>query len=140
MSKKSTRVALLVGLATVLALGSCGGGGGTVEVDLAEFTIALDSGSVSAWEVIFNVANTGEIPHEFVVVRSDLGATGLPATADGAVDASQVEFIGAIATFDGGASESVSLDLATGNYVLLCNLVDPISHYANGMTTGFVVD
>lgn len=146
MRIRLTRVLLLAGAAGAVVLSSCGGGGGTVQADLAEFSIALDPVSISAGEVTFDTDNVGEFAHELVVVQSDLGATGLPVTADGGVDTSQVEIIGGIPQFDGGASDTLTVDLAASNYVVFCNIVftpeggDPVAHYANGMTASFVVE
>ena len=129
-----------------MVFAACGdSGGGDAEVELSEFAVSSSPGSLSAGEINFNTTNAGDFPHELVIARTDLAADALPTDADGGVDESQLDIIGGIQTFEGGATASVAFDLDEGGYVLFCNIVfvpddgDTISHYANGMTAGFTV-
>jgi uncharacterized cupredoxin-like copper-binding protein len=126
-------------------MGSCGGGGGTVDVTLQEFSVATDPTTVEAGEVVFEATNEGpDDTHEFVVFRTDLGPTELPTDENGAVDeeGEGIDLIGEIEDIPVGETKSVTLDLEAGNYVFICNIWDEEeqeSHYQEGMRTTFTV-
>jgi hypothetical protein len=121
--------------------------GSEVNVTLQEFAVLPDVSSVPAGSVTFNATNIGPMdPHELVVVRTDLPPGELPTREDGSFDedAEGVEVIGEIEEFDPGLTQSMTLDLEPGKYVLLCNLVEEEdgeieAHYALGMWVGFEV-
>jgi len=130
----------------LVALAACGGGGGgTVDVTLQEFSIATDPASVDAGEVVFEATNDGPNDvHEFVVFRTDLGPADLPTDENGAVveTGEGIELIGEIEDIPVGETPSVTLELETGNYVLICNIWDEDeqeAHYQEGMRTTFTV-
>jgi uncharacterized cupredoxin-like copper-binding protein len=140
---------LLVGLASLslVALVACGDdGGGTVQVTLQEFAVAADPSTVEAGEVTFEAANEGpDDVHEFVVLQTDLGPTELPTDENGAVEEAGegIELIGEIEDIPVGETQSVTLDLEAGNYVLICNIWDEEeqeAHYQEGMRTSFTVE
>jgi hypothetical protein len=121
--------------------------GSEVNVTLQEFAVLPDVQSVPAGSVTFNATNIGPMdPHELVVVRTDLPAGELPTREDGSFDeeAEGVEVIGEIEEFDVGMTQSMTLDLEPGSYVLLCNLVEEEdgvveAHYSLGMWVPFEV-
>jgi uncharacterized cupredoxin-like copper-binding protein len=135
--------AISVALATLAACN--GDGGGTVNVTLQEFSIATDPGTVDAGEVVFEATNDGpDDVHEFVVFRTDLSPTELPTDENGAVveTGEGIELIGEIEDIPVGETQSVTLDLEAGNYVLICNIFDEDeqeAHYQEGMRTTFTV-
>ena len=140
---------LLVGVASIslVSLGACGDdGGGTVQVTLQEFAVAADPPTAEAGEVTFEATNDGpDDVHEFVVLQSDLGPTELPVDENGAVDETGggIELIGEIEDIPVGETQSVTLDLEAGNYVLICNIWDEEeqeAHYLEGMRTSFTVE
>lgn len=147
MSRSAARLlgSLLVPLALVLP--ACGGGdeGGTVQVTLQEFAVSTDPATVGAGEVVFEATNEGpDDVHEFVVFRTDLGPTELPTDENGAVveTGEGIELIGEIEDIPVGETQSVTLDLEAGNYVLICNIWDEDeqeAHYQEGMRTTFTV-
>jgi uncharacterized cupredoxin-like copper-binding protein len=112
-----------------------------VNVTLQEWAVLPDTLSVPAGSVTFNATNIGPMDvHELVVVKTDIPAAELPTREDGAFDeeAEGVEVIGEIEEFDVGLTESLTLELAPGKYVLLCNLVQEEdgameAHYQMGM-------
>ena len=110
-------------------------GGPVVTATMSEFAITADA-SADANSVTFRVVNDGAIAHEFVVVRSDLGAKDLP-QAGGVVDESQVEVVGRIDQFAGGETREATFNLAAGNYLLICNLP---GHYLLGMVAAFTAN
>jgi hypothetical protein len=129
-----------------------GGGPTTVNVTLQEFSVIPDQDAVDAGEVEFVAENVGpDDPHELVIIKTDLAPDALPTREDGGVDedGDGIEIIDEIEEFDVGGSESLTLNLDEGNYVLICNLVEEEeedgetvieAHYQFGMRTAFTVD
>lgn len=108
----------------------------TVAVTMKEFTLASAPASVPAGTVTFVVQNAGLIPHEFVVVKSDLAPDKLPQFEQKLVDEKQVQVLSRTAQFDAGKKQDVAASLTPGKYVLLCNVP---SHYISGMYAAFTV-
>ena len=109
---------------------------GSIGVTLSDFAVATSEASIDAGEVTFDITNSAEVPHEFVVIRTDSDATALPVAA-GSVDESGLDVVGRTEQIEGGASESVTFTLTAGNYVLICNIP---AHYGLGMSTAFTVN
>jgi uncharacterized cupredoxin-like copper-binding protein len=135
--------AIAVALAT---LGACSGDGATtVNVTLQEFSVATDPTSGDAGEVTFEATNDGpDDVHEFVVFRTDLSPTDLPTDENGAVveTGEGIELIGEIEDIPVGETKTVTLELAAGNYVFICNIWDEEeqeAHYQEGMRTSFTI-
>lgn len=128
-------VPMILGLALVTA--SCGGDDeGGVGATLADFSITLDSNSAPAGEVTFDVTNEAEQTHEFVVFQTDLAEDQLPTDENGDVDEAGegVTLVDEIEDIESGSSQSLTVNLDAGSYVLICNLP---GHYAQGMHTSF---
>jgi len=112
-----------------------------VNVTLQEFSIATDPATADAREVLFEATNDGPNDvHEFVVFRTDLD----PTDENGAVveTGEGIELIGEIEGIPVGETQSVTLDLEAGNYVLICNIFDEDeqeAQYQEGMRTTFIV-
>jgi uncharacterized cupredoxin-like copper-binding protein len=125
--------------------GSGGGGGSTVDVTLEEFAVSANPASVGAGEVTFDITNEGpDDVHEFVVIRTDLEVTELPTDENGAVEeeGEGMEVVDEVEDLPVGESESLSVDLDAGSYVLICNIYDEEeqeAHYQEGMRTSFTV-
>jgi uncharacterized cupredoxin-like copper-binding protein len=149
-------VVALTALGLVAVVGGCasgsispsaapvvGGSPSTIDVKLQEWAVLPASPTVRTGSVTFNVANVGpEWNHELVVVKTDLAFDDLPTTAVGSFDeaGAGVSISGEAENVAVGASESVTLDLAPGKYVLLCNIVEDIRiHYKLGMRAPFEV-
>ena len=96
-------------------------------------TMTVAPVSAPAGPVTFTLTNDGSIDHEMVVLKTDTPVDQLQVT-DGKVseDTSQ----GEVAELGAGKSKSVTLDLAAGKYVLVCNIKD---HYTMGMRAPFTV-
>ena len=142
-----SRVLPLALSAALLVLASCDGGGGSdngtdVAVTLRQFTITLDRSVSSDSRVTFDVTNAGTVTHEFVIVKTDLAPGSLPTEANGsyAENGTGTVVIDEIADLQPGDNQRITVNLAAGNYVLLCNMVGPAgAHYALGMRTSFTV-
>ncbi len=141
-------------LATIFAgallLSACSndrGKGGTVEIDLKEWSINPNADSLPKGDITFNINNNGpEKEHELVIIRTDFAADKLPTKSDGSVDegADGVDVSGKIEKVEADKKGSGSYTLDPGKYVLICNLVDEendqkISHYQKGMRVPFAV-
>jgi uncharacterized cupredoxin-like copper-binding protein len=124
---------------------SGGGGAGSVEVTLREFEVLAQPASATAGEVTFEVTNDGpEDEHELVVIKTDLDPGDLPTDTNGAVDeeGDGIEVIDEVEEIPVGESESLTVDLEAGSYVLICNIFEDSeneSHYQMGMRTAFDV-
>lgn len=130
----------------------------TVGVALGEWSITPTPNSVPAGLVRFAVANGGpDDPHELVIFKTDLPIDQLEQIAianteergflpEEGVDG--VEFIGEVEEFDPGEQRSGVFELEAGNYVFICNIVEPEeldeegnpeSHLLEGMAIPFTV-
>jgi len=129
--------------------GSTGGATGlktTVEVSEQEFAILPAADSAPAGDVTFDVTNTGpDEVHEFVVLATDLAADALPTNKDGSADeeGAGIKPVDEIEDIAVGDTPTLTVSLAPGSYVLICNIVDEdtgTSHYHAGMRIGFTVE
>jgi len=141
------RSALLVAVGALALVGTaCGGGGGTVGVTLQEFAVIPAESLVEAGEVTFEATNEGpDDVHEFVIFRTDLAPDQLPVDENGAVDeeGEGLELIDEIEDIPVGETQSVTVELESGNYVLICNIWDEDeqeAHYQEGMRVAFTVE
>ncbi len=108
----------------------------TVQATEHEFAISLPVAEAPAGEVKFEVSNAGSVPHNFYVIKTDLAPDALP-VAGGKIDASKVDVVAnTSADIAPGSSETVTANLAAGNYVVVC---DVPGHYQLGMHAAFVV-
>ena len=109
---------------------------GAVAVELSDFKVVPAPATASAGSVTFNVANKGATIHEFVVVKTDLKADALP-VVDNKIDESALTPVDEIEDIAIGATPTLTVDLAAGHYVLLCNIE---THYGLGMHADFDVN
>jgi uncharacterized cupredoxin-like copper-binding protein len=136
---------LVAGCTTGGGASEGGSAGGTVNVTLAEFSVTPDKTEIAAGSVTFEVSNTGpDDVHEFVIIKTDLPPGSLPVDSTGAVDeaAGDMEVIDEIEDIAVGSSETLTVDLAAGSYVLICNIYDDAekeAHYSEGMRAAFTV-
>lgn len=140
----STRSRMVtLGVVAVVALGvaGCSDSEPQVEVTLAEFSVVSDPTSVDGGEVEFTADNRGALVHELVVVRA-ASADELPTDDDGGVVEDELPegaLVGEIEDIGSQSSESVTLDLDEGSYVLFCNINEEssdgttLNHFAEGM-------
>lgn len=104
-----------------------------VTVQLKEFKVIPSVRSVRAGKVVFTARNTGKVPHNLVVLRTNLAPGKLPVA--GSV-AKEVGRRGKTPVFGPGKTRRLALDLKPGKYVLICNVP---GHYKAGMFVGFTV-
>ena len=92
--------------------------------------------NATAGQVTFSVKNVGSVVHSMVVLKTNLDEAKIPASSagDGRVD--ERGSVGSTGQIPVGASKDLTLNLAAGKYVLVCN--EP-AHYIIGMHIGFIV-
>jgi uncharacterized cupredoxin-like copper-binding protein len=117
----------------------CSSDDGGIGVTEADFTITPDPTSAPAGEVTFDITNDAEQTHEFVVFKTDLAPDALPTDDEGNVDeeGEGVELVDEVEDISGGSSQSLTVNLDAGSYVLICNLP---GHYSQGMHAGFTAE
>jgi len=112
--------------------------GETVAVELDEWNVRPDKTTVSAGGVTFEARNVGTIPHELVILKTDLNADSLVLEGAQVSEDASGELIGEIEEDELGPGQSATatFDLTAGKYVLFCNIP---GHYQSGMFTDFEV-
>ena len=159
MDSKRIRFLIIGMVASVAAvlLVSCGGDGdnggstetgGTVAVTLQEWAVVPAEASVAAGDVTFEIENKGQETHEFVVIKTDLGALDLPTEDDGSVSETGegMEVVDEAEDIPAGESVDLTVSLEPGHYVLICNILEEEedgeheSHFQMGMRTDFEVE
>ncbi|MGV0026137.1 plastocyanin/azurin family copper-binding protein [Phormidesmis priestleyi] len=111
-----------------------------VTVTETEMAIKLSPTTVPAGPVEFVVSNKGKVPHEFVLLRTDLPLDKLPTKTGGKLDEKNKQ-LKAIAEVDEddlkkGATKPLKVILSKGRYVVICN-VD--NHFEQGMKAALTV-
>ncbi|KND57367.1 hypothetical protein BSCH_00463 [Candidatus Paraburkholderia schumanniana] len=109
----------------------------TIHVKLTDDMIQLDADTAREGRVTFDVNNAanGNTEHEFAVLRTDMDDARLP-VHNGQVTESRFKKIGEVEDLARGSTKRLSVKLAPGRYVLICNRP---GHYEMGMHTRFVV-
>ena len=105
------------------------------ETDVQNMYMTVDPTSVAAGTVTFTVTNEGVKKHEFVVLQTDANPDKLTVEGDEVVE-DDYDSPGEIGDLPAGATDTLTLDLPAGKYVLICNLK---GHYRMGMYTPFTV-
>jgi uncharacterized cupredoxin-like copper-binding protein len=103
-----------------------------VGVGLREFAVDTTASTAAAGRVTFNVRNTGNVTHEFVVLRTAKPAGALLKGAR----ADESGNVGETGDLKADASKKLTLNLKPGHYALICNLP---GHYKAGQHTDFTV-
>ncbi len=112
-------------------------GGTTVSVGLVEFSIVPVPKSAPAGTVTFDAQNNGTQQHDFLVIKTDLADDALPVDQTSlTVDTSHLDVLNQPSLIGSEESRQVTLDLAPGHYVLICNVA---THYLADMHASFTV-
>lgn len=126
--------ALLAGCAATAAAPAAGG---TVNATLTDMKISVDRTSVKAGEITFVVKNSGAVIHELVVLQTDMAQDKIPMNMDEAGKMDETGNLGETGDVAIGGSNTFSVTLPAGHYVLMCN---EVGHYDGGMHMSFVVN
>jgi len=105
------------------------------ETDVQNMYMTVDPTSVAAGTVTFTVTNEGVKKHEFVVLQTDANPDNLTVEGDEVVE-DDYDSPGEIGDLPAGETDTLTLDLSAGKYVLICNLK---GHYRMGMYAPFTV-
>jgi len=98
--------------------------------------IKLDAPSAVAGKITFSVKNVGSVAHSLVVLKTNLDETKIPASAQDPSKVDERGSVGGLGQLQPSQSKDLTLELAVGKYVLVCN--EP-GHYLSGMHTSFSV-
>ena len=104
-------------------------------MSLTEFVVEPSADTVSAGAFTFNVTSDSTIFHNLRVIATDLAPDALP--TDDATFSADEELLDVVAgsdALDPGEQETLTVGLAAGNYVLICNIP---GHYEGSITTAF---
>ncbi len=145
MKKNRWIYLLVVALLVLPVLAACSGGGSggssggqSINVTMTTYKFTLSKDSASAGTVVFHLKNAAtDVPHQFTIVKTDLDASKLPTDANGNVDISQLDSVGASQQIQPGDSADLSVDLTAGHYDIFC---DVAGHYMAGMYADFTVN
>jgi uncharacterized cupredoxin-like copper-binding protein len=128
---------LLAACSSATAAPPTAAGPATVAVELKTYSVAPNPTTAKTGDITFNVTNAAtDQQHEFVVIKSDLAADQLPVGSDSVVEEDAVTVMDEVEELDPGKTGSVTVNLAAGQYILMCNRP---GHYQAGMHTGFTV-
>ncbi len=131
---------LIIALGVVVLIGVLvhdSGGTGAITVTETEYRITMPT-TLHTGRRTFSVTNIGTESHELVLVRTDLAPGALP-RAGAKVDETspRLRVVAETAgTLRPGTTRSMTVTLAPGRYVALCDLP---SHYGLGMRVGITV-
>jgi uncharacterized cupredoxin-like copper-binding protein len=123
----------------VVVLVACGGSGGStgsgaeIDATLTDGMITLSTNTVASGDVSVVVSNQGSLVHEFEVFSGS--NPDLP-VSNGVADTSGMTLIDEVEDITPGANPTLGLDLAPGDYVIICNLP---GHYQMGMVATLTV-
>jgi uncharacterized cupredoxin-like copper-binding protein len=142
--KRPSLIRLSLPAMLLLLSAACGGGGNKVDVTLSNFMIDLGKTSAKSGDVSFDIKNNGPSVHEFVVFKTDLAPDQLPTKEENGVtivdeEGAGVEAIDEKEDIPVDSSTSLTVNLAAGKYVLICNIPDDGGHYEQGMHVAFTV-
>ena len=106
--------------------------GGNTAV-LSEWKVDVAS-TVKAGTATFTISNSGTIPHELLIFKSNLTPSAYPTDAAGGIieEGGGVALVSDGDNVDPGSSQSRTVDLAAGTYLFVCNIP---GHFKAGMFT-----
>ena len=113
-------------------------GAPNLDMSKAPMGIKLSRNAVPAGPVVLTAANVSkDMIHEMIVMRLADPAKPLPYIAnENRVDESKAGDKGEVSELEFGKSGSLTITLAPGKYLLICNIP---GHFAAGMRTTFTV-
>ncbi len=113
-----------------------------ITVTLKEWEFVPTAASAPAGMITLEVVNQGKEVHELVLFKTDLAPEEMPVDEEGAVDerGAGLELIDEVEDVKPGETKSFMVDLAPGNYVMACNVVENGErHFMNKMYKAFTV-
>lgn len=120
-----------------------------VPADASTMQLTVDDGSysfaestIAAGDIVININNVGENPHEVLIVRAPAGSTAADFAAAPSGIPSGGTFIGQVTIPAGSEGNIVLTDVRAGAYTVVDLLPDStgMPNVSNGMITEFTVD
>lgn len=114
----------------------------TIDVSMVDFAFEMSETTVPAEAMVaFNVANDGQYPHEFAIVRLPEGMT-VEQVLDDPEAGENVEFIGGVFAEPGDSAYFALQGLEPGTYTVVCfvDVPEGIPHVMRGMVAELVVE
>ncbi len=105
-------------------------------VELTDYKVTPNVGSLRGGETKIGVRNRGSQPHDLVVLRTDLAPDKLPYDAAKA-KAEEPGLVARTKELRPGGTAALTVTVEPGRYVLICNLA---GHYGLGMRTALTVE
>ena len=132
------------GAPTTTAAPTAGSAPKGIAVTMKEWTVTPAATTAPAGSLTFDVKNEGTKTHELVLFKTDLAPDKLPLDEDGAVDeeGAGITLVQEVEDVGVGETKSFTAEAAAGNYLLVCNLVDPDTgdkHFGHQMYVPFKV-
>lgn len=128
----------LLAFVSAIPFAAVGATTSTINATLKDDAIQIDNASVAAGKVTFVITNSSpKLVHELVVLKPDLAEDQLPVKKNGKVDEAKLKNKGEVEDIAPGTTKKLTLKLAPGKYVLVCNMP---GHYQMGMRAAFTVD
>jgi uncharacterized cupredoxin-like copper-binding protein len=112
-------------------------GSNRIRVAMKEFAFLPSNVSATARQVSVTARNTGRVPHQLLLLRTNRPPGSLPTNGSRAKeDGSGAKVIGKTGDVAPGSSGKFAAKLQPGTYVMICNLP---GHYRSGMYGGLTV-
>jgi uncharacterized cupredoxin-like copper-binding protein len=109
-------------------------------VTLSEWAITTEDGQAlpefRSGRVALRVHNAGKVPHEIIVLKTELEPVALPMRTGRIDEKAAGKVYGAVHMPISGETKNVAFQLRPGNYVFLCNIS---GHFISGMHTTVTV-
>jgi uncharacterized cupredoxin-like copper-binding protein len=106
--------------------------GSTLKVQLKEMSVTVSAATVPAGTVTFSVANTGNVDHEFLIMRVPTSGKLLLSH----FRVSERTLVGEVHEIKPGKTGHGTFSLKPGKYFLICNIA---GHYQLGMIAPLTV-
>lgn len=107
----------------------------TVDLKDSPYSVVVSPATFKAGTITFGIRNTGAMPHQFDLIKTDLAADKLPIDAATA-KAKEDGLVKQVLNIQPGKVATVSAELQPGHYVIICNVA---GHYQLGMRADFTV-
>lgn len=118
------------------ATATASAGGAPIPVTLTEYKIKPAAASAPAGHVSFKVTNSGQLKHQFTIIRTNKSAATVLSKQNPDDDIPGAR--GEISSIAPGASKTLVIkNLKPGHYAIVCALP---GHYQAGMYTDFTVN
>ncbi|MDH5257201.1 MAG: cupredoxin domain-containing protein [Gammaproteobacteria bacterium] len=134
-------------LFTLMAMGNAAAFAQTnVNIMLQEWRMMSDKTHIPAGKVKFSVQNRGQETHELVLLKTNMAYDAIPLQSAGGIDEKNAGvLVDELEDITSKSGKSMTVTLAPGKYVLLCNMVEMEAgkreeHYAMGMRVPLIVE